>query len=307
MRILITGGAGFIGSHLAEFYQGRAKVRVLDNLCTGHRHNLEGLEVEFMEGDVTDDTAVGRAVADCDLVVHLAAMVSVPLSMEQPRECVRINTLGTLALCEAAADAGVKKLVLASSAAVYGDDPVLPKEECLVPAPTSPYAVSKLDGEYYLEIFRREGRLSTAALRFFNVFGPRQDPHSPYAAAFPAFVERALGNEPITVHGDGLQTRDFIFVKDIVSALAYVGENPVEGVFNCGYGEAIAILDLARSIIAELGSTSSVVHGPNRPGDVKHSRASVEKLKAAGWRPPHGFVNGLEETLREWPRPRHHA
>lgn len=299
MKILITGGAGFIGSHIVEHYQGIAdEIRVLDNLRTGYRHNLDGLNCTFIEGSITDRALVEQAVAGVDYVFHLAALVSVPESMAKPGECVAINVLGLLNVLEAAATAGVKKLVFASSAAIYGDNPTVPKLETMLPEPKSPYAITKLDGEYYLGMYHAEGRLETAAIRFFNVFGPRQDPKGAYAAAVPIFIEKAVRNEPITVYGDGEQTRDFIYVKDIVGALAFAVETPgVTGVFNAGYGGQISINQLAAELIAAAGSTTVVRHGPERAGDVKHSRASAAKLRAAGWIPQSSLAEGLAATL----------
>lgn len=299
MKILITGGAGFIGSHIVEHYQGIAEeIRVLDNLRTGYLHNLVGLEHEMIRGSVTDREVVRRAVQGVDLIFHLAALVSVPESMSKPGECVDINVHGLLNVLEEAAEAGVKKLVFASSAAVYGDNPTVPKVESMLPEPKSPYAITKLDGEYYLDMFQREGRLETAALRFFNVFGPRQDPAGAYAAAVPIFIEKALRNEDITVFGDGGQTRDFIYVKDIVGALVFAVETQgVTGVFNAGYGGQITINQLGEGLIRAAGSTSSLVHLGERPGDVRHSRASAERLRAAGWSPQHTLEDGLQQTL----------
>ncbi len=299
MKILVTGGAGFIGSHIVEMYQGRAEeIRVLDNLRTGYRRNLDGLVHTFIEGSITDRDLVREAVDGVDYIFHLAALVSVPESMGKPGECVDINVRGLLNVLEEASAAGVRKLVFASSAAVYGDNPTVPKTESMLPEPKSPYAITKLDGEYYLGMFQREGRLETAAIRFFNVFGPRQDPKGAYAAAVPIFMEKAVRNEDITVFGDGGQTRDFIYVKDIAGALSFAVETPgVTGVFNAGYGGQITINDLAERIIAAAGSTSEVLHGPERAGDVKHSRASADKLRAAGWEPMHSLEEGLATTL----------
>lgn len=299
MKILITGGSGFIGSHIVEHYQDIAdEIRVLDNLRTGYRKNLDGLKHVFLEGSVTDRAAVAKAVDGVDYVFHLAALVSVPESMAKPGECVDINVHGLLNVLEASAAAGVKKLVFASSAAIYGDNPTVPKLESMLPEPKSPYAITKLDGEYYLDLFNRERGLETAALRFFNVFGPRQDPKGAYAAAVPIFIEKALKGEDITVHGDGEQTRDFIYVKDIVGALSFAVETPgVTGVFNAGYGGQMTINDLANKIIASAGSDSKVLHGPERAGDVKHSRSSADKLRTAGWQPKHSLDDALATTL----------
>lgn len=299
MKILITGGAGFIGSHIAELYQDRAEdIRILDNLRTGYRHNLVGLRHTFIEGSVTDRELVRKAVEGVDYVFHMAALVSVPESMAKPGECVDINVHGLLNVLEEASAAGVRKLVFASSAAVYGDNPTVPKLETMLPEPKSPYAITKLDGEYYLGMFQNEGRLETAAIRFFNVFGPRQDPKGAYAAAVPIFIEKALRGEDITVFGDGGQTRDFIYVKDIAGALAFAAETPgVTGAFNAGYGGQITINDLADELIKAAGSSSKVVHAAERAGDVRHSRASSDKLRAAGWIPLHSLGEGLARTI----------
>jgi UDP-glucose 4-epimerase len=218
--------------------------------------------------------------------------------MAKPAECVDINVHGLLNVLEASAAAGVKKLVFASSAAIYGDNPTVPKLETMLPEPKSPYAITKLDGEYYLDLFNRERGLETAAIRFFNVFGPRQDPKGAYAAAVPIFIEKALKGEDITVYGDGEQTRDFIYVKDIVGALSFAVETPgVTGVFNAGYGGQMTINDLATKILAAAGSNSTVLHGPERAGDVKHSRSSADKLRNAGWQPKHSLDDALPTTL----------
>ena len=298
MRLLITGGAGFIGSHLVEHFHDSAEVVVLDNLRSGHRRNLDGLDHRFIEGSVTDPAAVAEAVDGVDVVFHLAAMISVPESMERPRECVEINNLGLLHVLEAAARAKVRKIVLASSAAIYGDNPTVPKTEDMLPEPKSPYAITKLDGEFYLEMFHREGRLDSASLRFFNVFGPRQDPASAYAAAVPIFIRKALANEDLTIFGDGEQTRDFIHVKDIVAALAHVAARPdLHGSYNVGYGRSMTVKQLAADIIRLAGSSSRIVHQPERPGDVKHSRAAIDKLLATGFHHVSSLEQGLAETL----------
>ncbi len=301
MKILVTGGAGFIGSHVVERYQGRAEIVVLDNLRSGYRANLDGLECEFIEGSITDREAVREAVQGCDLVFHLAAMISVPESMFKPAECVEINVNGLLTVLEEASETGAKKLVLASSAAIYGDNPTVPKTEDMLPEPKSPYAITKLDGEYYLEMFRNEGRLRTTSLRFFNVFGPRQDPKSAYAAAVPIFMHKAFANEPLTIFGDGGQTRDFIHVKDIVAALSFAAETPdLHGTFNVGYGGSITVNDLAEMIVRLSGSSSEIQHLDERPGDVRHSRASVDKLLAAGFRHESSLEKGIAETLESF-------
>lgn len=298
MKILVTGGSGFIGSHIVEHFQGRAEVRVLDNLRSGFRHNLTGLEHRFIEASILDREAVREAMVGVDYVFHLAAMISVPESMAKPIECNEINTTGTLVVLEEAARAGVKKLVLSSSAAIYGDNPVTPKREEMLPEPKSPYAITKLDGEYYCRMFAATGKLPTACLRYFNVFGPRQDPKSQYAAAVPIFIHRAVRNEPISIHGDGEQTRDFIYVKDIVAANAYVAQHaPATGVFNVAYGQSITIKKLATMICGQLQSGSEIRHEPERAGDVKHSLAAVDRLRELGFVPTSNFAEGLAATV----------
>lgn len=297
MRVLITGGAGFIGSHIAEHFQGKAEVRVLDSLRSGHRRNLDGFEVEFIEGDIRDREAVRKAMQGVDYVFHLAAMISVPESMFKPIECADINVKGLLIVLEEAAAAGVKKLCFSTSAAIYGDNPVMPKREEMFPEPKSPYAITKLDGEYYCGMFTREGKLQTACLRYFNVFGPRQDPRSAYAAAIPIFTSKAVANEDITVFGDGEQTRDFIYVKDIVAANVYMATHEYTGVYNVAYGGRITINGLVNKIKAETGSGSKVIHLPERPGDVKHSQAAIDKLNATGFKPSGDFDVGLAATI----------
>jgi UDP-glucose 4-epimerase len=298
MRILVTGGAGFIGSHIVEHFHLRAEVRVLDNLRSGYLHNVAGLRHEFIRGSILDRDLVRSALQGVEYVFHLAALVSVPESMQRPVECNELNTTGTLIVLEEAARAGVKKLCFSSSAAIYGDNPVVPKVETMAPEPKSPYAVTKLDGEYYCQMFTREGRLATACLRYFNVFGPRQDPQSQYAAAVPIFITRALRHEPLTIFGDGEQTRDFIHVRDIVAANAFFAtQSEATGVFNVAYGQRLTIRDLAREIIRLTGSRSHIQHGPERPGDVKHSLASIEKLRATGFEPTGRLADGLAETI----------
>jgi UDP-glucose 4-epimerase len=303
MRVLITGGAGFIGSHLAASLYKRADVRIFDNLRTGDRRKLGQCKVDLVQASVLDRGALRTAMSGVNFVFHLAAMVGVQNSTENPRDCIETNVLGTLNVLEAAAEAGVRKLVFASSAAIYGDDPPLPTSETAAPNPKSIYAITKLDGEYLCEIFRREGRLKTAAVRFFNAFGPAQDPTSTYAAAVPAFMWRAMRGEEVTIFGDGEQTRDFVYVKDIVSSLLFVAENSdLSGAYNCGYGDQTTINEIANRILTLTGSESRLIHLPARSGDVRHSCASTERLHAAGWRPVSGLEEGLRETVEAFRR-----
>jgi len=224
-------------------------------------------------------------------------MISVPESMFKPIECAEINVTGMLIVLEEAAAAGVKKLCFSTSAAIYGDNPVMPKREEMFPEPKSPYAITKLDGEYYCGMFTRESKLQTACLRYFNVFGPRQDPKSAYAAAIPIFTSKAVGNEDITIFGDGEQTRDFIYVKDVVAANVYMATHEYTGVYNVAYGGRISVNDLINKIKAETNSHSKLVYLPERPGDVKHSLAAIDKLNATGFKPSSDFDAGLAATI----------
>lgn len=299
MKILVTGGAGFIGSHIVGHFQDKAEVRVLDNLRSGFKHNLAAFQHEFIEASILDRAAVRQAVQGVDYIFHLAALTSVSESMAKPNECNEINTFGTRVLLEESAQAGVKKLVLSSSAAIYGDNPVVPKVETLPVEPKSPYAITKLEGEVYCQRFTDEGWLPTVSLRYFNVFGPRQDPKSQYAAAVPIFIDRAVKNLPITIYGDGEQTRDFIFVQDIVAAnVFFATQSKAAGVFNVAYGQKITIKELAQKIVALTGSQSEIKHAPERVGDVKHSLAAIGKLRAAGFSPTSNFADGLAATIR---------
>ena len=297
MKVLITGGAGFIGSHIAEYFQGKAEVVILDNLRSGHKRNIENLDVTFIEGDICDREIVKKAMQGVDYVFHLAAMISVPESMFKPKECVDLNVMGLLNVLEEAAAAGVKKLCFSTSAAIYGDNPEMPKRETMIPEPKSPYAITKLDGEYYCNMFTQTGKLQTACLRYFNVFGPRQDPKSAYAAAVPIFTAKAVANEDITIFGDGEQTRDFIYVKDIVEANVFMAMNEFTGVYNIAYGGKITINDLVNKIKDIVGSSSKVLHLEERPGDVKHSMAAIDKLKSTGFKHKYSFDEGLATTI----------
>jgi UDP-glucose 4-epimerase len=304
MRVLITGGAGFIGSHIVEHFQGMAEVRVLDNLRSGFKRNLDRFKHDFIPASILDREAVRRAMDGVDFVFHLAAMISVPESMQKPVECNEINTTGTLVVLEEAARAKVKKVVFSSSAAIYGNNPVTPKVETMLPEPKSPYAITKLDGEHYCKLFADEGRVQTTCLRYFNVFGPRQDPKSQYAAAVPIFIDRAVKSQPITIYGDGEQTRDFIYVKDIVAANAFFAtQSTVTGVFNVAYGQRITINDLATMICRLTGSHSEIKPAPERSGDVKHSLAAIDKLLATGFKPGGNFREGLQSTIEFFKQP----
>lgn len=296
MKILVTGGAGFIGSHLVEHFQAEHDVVVVDSLRTGFRDNLTGFRHAFHEVSITDYLRLLPLFAGVDWVFHLAAMVSVPESLEDPAGCVKINTLGTLNVLEASLRQGVKRVVFASSAAVYGDNPKVPKRESMLPEPKTPYAVTKLDGEYYLRMYREQWELGTAALRFFNVFGPRQDPKSHYAAAIPIFIHRALSGQDLVIFGDGTQVRDFIYVKDVVTACVLAAEKGGE-VCNVASGGFVTILDIASRIVELTGSCSRIVHADPRPGDIHTSYADIARITRLGFRPISGRDEGLAATI----------
>ena len=297
-RILITGGAGFIGSHLTRHFAEHAEVTVLDDLRSGYVRNLEGVRCRLLQGSILDQASLSQAIVGADEVYHLAAMISVPESVAKPAECAELNTEGTRRVLAAALAAGTRKVVLASSAAIYGDNPTVPKLESMPPEPKSPYAATKLAGEELLKEYHQLHGLGTTSLRFFNVFGPRQDPRSAYAAAVPIFIAKALCDETIGIHGDGGQTRDFIHVADIVGALAYAGASEdMSGTYNVGYGRSQSILALAQEIIRLTGSKSAIEHLPPRAGDVRHSLASTERILTAGWKPKSSVSAGLAETV----------
>ena len=297
MRILITGGAGFIGSHIAEYYQGKAEIRILDNLRSGNMRNIRDLDVDFIRGDVRDRVKLARAMQGVDYVFHLAAMIGVPESMEQPLDCIDINVNGTLMVLEEAAKAGVKKLIYASSAAVYGNNSNIIRREDMNADPDSIYAVTKLDGEHYCKIFSESGKLKTVSLRYFNVFGPHQDPESAYAAAPALFCKRAIHGQKIRIFGDGEQSRDFVYVDDVVKVNAFFMENDLEGVYNVATGKTVTINELVKRILFMTDSQSEVEHLPERPGDIRHLQASTDKLHGAGVRCDANFAASLGATL----------
>ena len=303
MTVLVTGGAGFIGSNLAEalVIDGQ-RVRVLDDLSTGSRVNLTD-DAEVVTGDVRDPATVMDAVGDAEVVYHLAALTSVTRSVRDPVTTNDVNVRGTLTVLEAARQAGVRRVVYASSSSVYGDTEVLPKHEGLPANPVSPYGVSKLAGEAYCRDFTRVHGLETVALRFFNVFGPRQDPRSEYAAVIPRFIPRMLAGEPPVVFGDGEQTRDFTFVDDAVTvclSAADAGPDASGEAINVSGGGRISILDLIGLLNRVLGTKVAPEHERPRPGDVRHSHADLGKAeRLLGYRPSVPIEEGLARTA-EW-------
>lgn len=300
-KIVVTGGAGFIGSHIVEYwYSQGAEVHVIDNLRSGFLTNIEMFPgIVFYKGSITDRDLVFKVMNGTDYVHHLAAFISVPESIERPDECYDININGLINVLDASKEFGVKKIIFSSSAAVYGANPESPKRITTIAEPKTPYGLTKLEGEEHLKSFYQLHNLGTVSLRYFNVFGPRQDPKSQYAAAIPIFIYRALKNEPIIIYGDGSQTRDFIFVKDVVEANIVAATEPnVNGVFNIGSGVAISIKDIAKIIIKETGSKSEIVYEDERPGDIKHSLASIsETEQALNFSPKYEIKTGLKKTI----------
>jgi len=280
MRTLVTGGAGFIGSNLVERLVGDGEeVIVVDDFSTGKRDNLEPFkdQIEIVTGDVCDGALMRRLCDGIDVVFHEAAIPSVPFSIEHPCECNRTCVNGTLQVLLAARDCGVGRVVYASSCAIYGDARDLPIAETQATAPLSPYAVGKLTGERYALVFGEVYGLEAAALRYFNVYGPRQDPTGDYAGVIAKFIELGLAGETLTIYGDGTQTRDFVFVTDVVEAnvLAARSADAAGKVFNIARGRSVSVLDITRALQGTLGRTIVVEHAPARAGEVRHSRADV--------------------------------
>ncbi|PIP35063.1 MAG: hypothetical protein COS92_05355 [Desulfobacterales bacterium CG07_land_8_20_14_0_80_52_14] len=303
-QALVTGGAGFIGSHLVEaLLEKGCAVSILDNLSTGRLENLAHVRecVNFFQGDIRDTCLLAEAVRGCDVVFHQAAMVSVPKSVENPVESLEINDLGTLRVLEAARKSGARKVVLASSCAVYGDDPQLPKHEALPPKPMSPYAVHKLIGEIYARVYTELYGLEAACLRYFNVYGPRQDPSSPYSGVISIFLSRAIKRQRPIIFGDGAQYRDFIYVKDVVRANMLAAESSAASgnVYNIGTGSFLRILDLWKAIRDRLAVHIEPEFAPCRPGDIRESLADVHRArKHLGFEAQYSFDAGLDATLK---------
>lgn len=307
-RALVTGGAGFIGSHLVEtLVSGKCKVTVVDNLSSGNLSNIEPLKdrITFYQGDIRQRDVLEKAARGCDVIFHLAAMVSVPQTVDHPVESAEINEIGTINVFEAARSQNVRRIVFSSSCAVYGDDPDLPKTEEMNPKPTSPYAVQKLSAEHYARVYDELYGLESVCLRYFNVFGPRQDPSSPYSGVISIFMTRAVSNEPPVIYGDGSQSRDFVYVKDVVNAnlLAAVMNQPRGSIFNIGAGNQVSINQLWE-LIATLGGQPKLrpKYEPARAGDIKHSYAGMDFTKSMlKFKPDFSLEQGLEMTF-EWYR-----
>lgn len=300
MRILITGGCGFIGSNLAEELSKYHDVIILDNLSTGNMDNIKDLSVEFIKGDIIDLNLLRKLTKNVDCISHQAAVVSVPESIEDPLKAEEVNVKGTLNVLIAARDSGVEKVVNASSCAVYGDTDILPIREDIPLNPKSPYAVTKLTSEYYCNVFSEIFELKTISLRYFNVYGPKQNPDSEYAAVIPKFIQRVTRGEPPVIYGDGEQTRDFIYVKDVVRANVIALESEECGVFNVATGNKISINHLAYKIMDIVGLNSKPVYDKPREGDIRHSYGDITKIKnKIGFEPIYSIEEGLKETV-EW-------
>jgi UDP-glucose 4-epimerase len=304
---LVTGGAGFIGSNIVERLVARGeRVRVLDDFSSGKRENLAAVvdRVELLQGTICDAALVRYALRDADYVLHLAARPSVIESIERPDLCHAGNVTGTFNVLMAAREAGVKRLVFSASAAAYGNSAPLPNREDAAPDPLSPYAVAKVTGEYYCKTFAELYSLPTVALRYFNVFGPRQNPHSQYASVIPKFITMMLRGEPPTIFGDGEQTRDFVHVENVFRANLLACQAPgVEGrLFNIAAGRAVSVNELAATIGRILGKPIAPVHAAERPGEVRHSTADIARARQLlGYEPSVGFEDGLRQTV-EWYR-----
>jgi nucleoside-diphosphate-sugar epimerase len=306
MRYLITGGAGFIGSHLVEHLLERGEdVVVLDDFSTGRRENLAPFQgrFELVQASITDYDACRRAVDGADRVLHQAALGSVPRSINNPHHTHDVNATGTLNVLRAAVDAGVKRVVFASSSSAYGDTEELPKHEGMPTRPRSPYAVTKVTGEHYCRAFHASYGLETVALRYFNVFGPRQDPASQYAAVVPLFVTAAIAGRQPTIFGDGEQSRDFTYIANVVEAnllACEAGPDALGQVFNVGAGDRTTINQLWETIRSLVGADVHPAHAPPRPGDVRDSLAAMDRARQAlGYAPRVDVREGLRQTV-EW-------
>ena len=305
-KVIVTGGAGFIGSHLAEELANRGySVVILDDLSTGRMENIADLlakeNIEFVQGSINDASLLQRFFQGVHYVFHLAAIPSVPRSTENPLASHQVNATGTLNVLLSARDSGVKKVVYASSSSVYGDTGTAAKRENMMPNPQSPYAVTKLTGEYYCRVFQEVYGLPSICLRYFNIYGPRQDPNSPYAAVIPIFIRRICQGNPPVIFGDGEQTRDFTFIKDATEANILAAESDASGVFNIGRSESVTINQLARLAIKLVGNSNvEPVYKQPRPGDIRHSLADISKSRILGYNPRYSLEEGLRETVRRF-------
>ena len=304
---LVTGGAGFIGSHLVEMLVSEGcKVAVLDNLSSGNYRNLKHLEgqISLFKDDIRNQQALNAAAKGCEVIFHLAAVVSVPQTIEDPVDSAAVNDMGSLFILETARQQKARRVVFASSCAVYGDDLRLPKQEDMAPKPQSPYAVQKLASEYYASVYHELYGLETAVLRYFNVYGPRQNPSSPYSGVISIFMTKALQQAPALIYGDGSQSRDFIYVQDVIRAnlLAATAKEVSAQAINIGSGNSVTINHLWNAICAQSGQNLKPKYAPKRPGDIVESLAAIDSAKTLlGFEPETFFEKGLKSTF-EWYR-----
>ena len=303
MKYIITGGAGFIGSHIVEeLTQQKHEVVIFDNLFSGKMENIQPFlkkkNVTFVQDSITHLSVLKKIFEGADGIFHEGAIASVPRSIANPLATNEANVTGTLNVLIAARDCGVRKVLFASSSSVYGNTPTLPKHEDMIPNPLSPYAVSKLTGEHYLKVFSEVYGFKTLSLRYFNVFGPRQDPQSEYAAVIPRFITKILRHESPTIYGDGRQTRDFTYVKDVVQANIRAMESDAQGMFNVAYCKRIDLNELANMIMEITGITVPLIYEPPRTGDVRDSLADIRRAQEAfGYAPEYTVKTGLKETI----------
>lgn len=302
MKYLVTGGAGFIGSNIVhQLVKNGDQARILDDFSTGLKGNLVGIEnkIEIIEGDIRDYKTVEKAVTKMDYVLHLAALPSVPRSVKDPVTSNEVNVTGTLNILECARKANVKKVVSSSSSSVYGESEELPKNEAMIPAPLSPYAVTKLTGEHYCRVFWELYKLPTVSLRYFNIFGPRQNPDSEYAAVIPKFINALYNGENPVVFGDGKQSRDFTYIDNTVHAnlLAATDDNIVGTELNVACGSQFTLNQLLDYLRDIMGSETEAEYTDPRPGDILHSYADIAKFKKLGYSPNVEFRHGLEKTV----------
>ena len=306
-KIVVTGGAGFIGSNLSRALCKDNDAIAIDDLSTGHTNNIQDLidnkRISFIKGSIADLNLLQKTFKNVDYVFHQAAISSVPRSVKDPVRSNLVNVNGTLNVLIAAKENCVKKVVYASSSSVYGDTPTLPKKEDMIPDPLSPYGVSKLTGEYYCQVFTAIYNLPTVSLRYFNVYGPYQDPNGEYAAVIPKFINLVLNNKPPVIFGDGLQTRDFTYIQDVVNANILAMESKAIGVFNASSGKQITINQLAKIITEKIGEDYQPVYNDPRPGDILHSYADITKAKKEiGYTPSFDIKNGLMATIKWFQR-----
>ena len=305
-KVIVTGGAGFIGSHLAdELFKRGYQVIILDNLSTGNISNLDSFlkkrNTEFVQGSITNLRLLQKLFSGADYVFHQAAIPSVPRSVNNPKNSHNANITGTLNVLLAAKHNGIKKVVYASSSSVYGDTPTLPKTEDMIPNPLSPYAVTKLAGEYYCKVFQDIYGLKSTCLRYFNVYGPRQDPNSLYAAVIPLFISYLKAGKSPVIFGDGEQSRDFTFVQDVAEANILAAESNATGIYNIGSSESVTVNRLTQLIVRFIGNDSiKPVYKEPRSGDVLHSLASISKAPGFGYHPKYSLEEGIKETINSF-------